>query len=210
MKKVLILALFVALSSIPALAQDDYNKFELFAGYSHNRVDLNLDDDPDEEDVFDELDERVGFNGFNAAVTGNISRYVGLKFDVSGHWHSDNFTVSTTAGPQRVDFDTTLWNFLGGVQIKDNASTSTVKPFAHALVGAGHISTEFAGSPAVGSAITEADLDDTGFAAVIGGGLDIRAGDNLDVRLIQFDYNPNRFSDETFHNFRIGVGIVFH
>ena len=51
---------------------------------------------------------------------------------------------------------------------------------------------------------------ETGFAGAFGGGLDIRAGDRIDVRVIQFDYNPTRLFDSTQHNFRIGVGIVFH
>ena len=67
----------------------------------------------------------------------------------------------------------------------------------------------------------------TGFAAAIGGGLDIRLTPRIDLRAIQIDYNPMRFdfSDfgavgipgtptplgeprRTLHNFRIGIGIV--
>jgi hypothetical protein len=46
------------------------------------------------------------------------------------------------------------------------------------------------------------------FARVFGGG--------IDLRLIQFDYNPifvrtrNGIEGKTQHNFRIGVGLVFH
>ena len=51
---------------------------------------------------------------------------------------------------------------------------------------------------------------ETGFAAAIGGGIDYRISDRLDVRAVQFDYNPTRLFDGTQHNFRIGVGIVIH
>lgn len=73
------------------------------------------------------------------------------------------------------------------------------------------------------------DFDDAGFAAAFGGGLDVRLNDRIDIRVIQIDYNPMRFdfSDfgaigvpgtptplgdpkRTLHNFRIGIGIVFH
>jgi opacity protein-like surface antigen len=74
-----------------------------------------------------------------------------------------------------------------------------------------------------------ADFDDAGFTAAIGGGLDIRLSDRVAIRAIQVDYNPMKFdfSDfgttgipgtptftgdqkRTLHNFRIGIGIVFH
>jgi opacity protein-like surface antigen len=213
MKKVLILALFVALTSLTALAQDgDYKKVEFFGGFSHNRVDLNLDTDADEQDFAGELNERWGFNGFNAAITGNVNRYVGLKFDVSAHWNSEDIAFEDDLGNDRTaNLDNQLWNFLGGVQIKDNASTSAIKPFAHALVGAGHISVDST-ETTVGRTFVDdlGDTDETGFAAAIGGGLDVRAGDRLDIRVIQVDWNPTRFNDQTYHNFRFGFGLVFH
>ncbi len=72
------------------------------------------------------------------------------------------------------------------------------------------------------------DFEDSGFAAAIGGGLDIHLSKRVDVRAIQVDYNPMRFDftdfgavgipgtptplgepKRTLHNFRIGIGIVF-
>jgi hypothetical protein len=51
---------------------------------------------------------------------------------------------------------------------------------------------------------------DTGFAAAFGGGIDIRASNRIDIRVIQIDYNPTRLFDGTQHNLRVGIGIVFH
>ena len=68
---------------------------------------------------------------------------------------------------------------------------------------------------------------ETSFAMKLGGGLDIRAGKRIDIRVIQIDYNPvfagNRraqsisgpfnpvnFTGKTSNNFTIGVGIVIH
>jgi hypothetical protein len=192
-------ALLVACFAPAAFAQtgDDYNKVEFFGGYSHNRVDTGIDDnDPDLGDIFD---EREGFNGFNASITGNVSRYVGLKFDYSYHQRDIEFGADNT--------NFRLHNFLGGVQFKDNTKDSekVVKPFAHILAGAARASvdlTEFDD--------TLEDVSETGFAAAIGGGLDIRVHPRVDIRAIQFDYNPNRFEGQTSHNFRIGVGIVIH
>ena len=201
-----------------ALGQD-YKRFELFAGYSHNRVDVGPveDFDPGDDLEFDDIfDEREGFNGFNVSIVGNFRRYFGAKFDYSYHQKSFDFGPDNTT--------VRLHNILGGIQVKDNAAEGRFKPFAHALVGVGRTSADL-------SEFDDDlfDFDDSGFAAAIGGGVDIRLSDRVDLRLIQIDYNPMRFdfSDfgavgipgtptptgsekRTLHNFRIGIGIVFH
>lgn len=212
MRKFLLLAAFIMACAPLTFAQttDDYNKVEVFAGYSHNRVDTGIDDnDPDVGDIFE---EREGFNGVNGSITGNLSRYVGVKFDYSYHQKTFDF------GPDNTNFR--LHNFLGGVQFKDNSKDETkrVRPFAHVLAGGARAAVDL-------SELDDdlEDFSDTGFAAAIGGGLDIRVHPRVDIRAFQFDYNPTRFEfssndlsgnpireTETSHNFRIGVGIVFH
>jgi opacity protein-like surface antigen len=102
------------------------------------------------------------------------------------------------------------------VQLKDNSTEGTFKPFAHALAGVAHArnSVEFNGvacAPAVVLGLcSPATESETGFAAAFGGGLDIRASDRISIRAIQVDYNPTKLFDSTQHNFRIGVGIVIH
>ena len=199
MRKLILLAIFIAAAAPAAFAQTDYNKVEGAVLYSHNRVDTGIQDE-DDDDLDDIIDQREGFNGFNASVTGNVSRYVGLKGDYS--FHRKSFEVSNGVGTFDVDGD--LHNFLGGVQIKDNSRETKVKPFAHFLAGIAHARSDIEGLADAG------DQSETGFAAAIGGGLDFRVSDRVDIRAVQFDYNPNRFSGETQHNFRIGVGVVFH
>jgi hypothetical protein len=196
----------------------DYRRFELFAGYSHNRVDVGPveDFDPDDDLEFNDIfDEREGFNGFNVSATGNFHRYFGAKFDYSYHQKSFGFANDNTT--------IRLHNILGGIQVKDNSSDARWKPFAHALVGVGRTSAD----------LSEfdnrlEDFDDAGFAAAIGGGLDVRVAQRVDIRIFQIDYNPMRFDftdfgtvgipgtpvlrgdlKRTLHNFRIGRGIVF-
>jgi opacity protein-like surface antigen len=198
MRKLLFLALFIACSAPAAFAQSDYDKVNVFVGYSHNRVDTGLaDDDPDIDDI---VDEREGFNGVNGSVTGNVTRYVGLKGDYSFHTK----TFSDTAFPG-VEVRSNLHNFLGGVQFRDNAKETKVKPFAHVLAGAAHATFDVRGLA------TPLDFDDseTGFAMAVGGGLDFRVNDRIDIRAVQFDYNPTRLASETQHNFRVGIGVVF-
>ena len=212
LKTMLIGIIIVACASIAAAQSDDYKKFEFFAGYSHNRIDTGIsDDDPELDDIFD---EREGFHGFNTSITGNLSRYFGLKADFSGHFKSRTFPFGSIANA--VDVDSRVYNFLGGVQFKDNSSEKTFKPFAHALAGVAHARNRVNVSNDVCIAIVPSPcpIDDTitetGFAAAFGGGIDIRAGDRIDIRVIQVDYNPTRLFDSTQHNFRIGVGIVIH
>lgn len=89
-------------------------------------------------------------------------------------------------------------------------------PFAHALVGTARVRNEIDVSNDVCIAIVPSPCPpdftekETGFAAAFGGGIDIRASNRIDIRVIQIDYNPTGVFDRTQHNFRIGVGIVFH
>lgn len=212
--KTILLGLMIVVSASICTAQSDYKKFEFFTGYSHNRVDTGIgDDDPALDDV---VDEREGFHGFNVAATGNFTRYLGLKGDFSAHFKSQTiqFGSGSTQGAA-IDVDSRLMNFLGGIQIKDNSTEGTFKPFAHALAGVAHgrNRVEFNNIACIAiapSPCTNFTETDTGFAGAFGGGIDIRLNNRVDIRAIQFDYNPTKLFDSTQHNFRIGVGIVFH
>ena len=212
-KTTLIVTLILACASIAA-AQSDYKKFEFFGGYSHSRIDTGIgDSEPALQDI---IDEREGFHGFETSVTGNVSRYFGVKFDFSGHFKSKRFPISAVPGADALEIDSRVFNFLGGVQIKDNATEGTFKPFAHALVGAAHarnrVDVAEGGCIAIFPSPCPVDLteSETGFAGAFGGGIDIRLNNRIDIRAIQIDYNPTRLFDSTQHNFRIGVGIVIH
>jgi hypothetical protein len=209
MRKALFLALAILTSSSVAVAQPDYKKWEFFGGYSHNRVDTGIgDEDPALDDI---VDEREGFHGFNTSITGNVSRYLGLKFDFAGHFKEKDFPFPLSS---TLNVNSRVFNFLGGVQVKDNSTDATFKPFAHALIGGAHVRNRvtFTGGciAIVPSPCPNFTDSETGLAGAVGGGIDIRASNKVDIRVIQFDYNPTRVFDSTQHNFRIGVGIVIH
>ena len=190
---------------------DDYHKFEVFGGYSNNQVDTGLPNY--NNDVRGFFGDRETFHGFEVSAVGNVNRYVGIKASISGHFKDYEFNVPVSFSPpitNRLEIDSSIYNFLGGVQVKDNAKEgSRFRPFAHALIGVAHRRNEFSGSfcqqPNSGC-----DQSSTGFAAAIGGGIDIKATKRLSIRAFQFDYNPNRLNDTTKHNFRFGFGLVFH
>lgn len=216
MHKVAIAMIFAAISGVAAFAQTastDYKKAEVFVGYSNNQVDTGVSPN---DDFSDFVDDRESFHGFNASGVYNFSRYLGAKVDVSGTYNNKNFAfaVPVTGGTGNVSFDadSSLYNFLGGIQIKDNASTARLKPFAHILAGAGH------GRVKVSNVSCDITVDCTGFsgttsetglAGAFGGGLDVKLTDRIDLRAIQVDYNPIKFDNATTHNVRIGIGLVF-
>jgi opacity protein-like surface antigen len=213
MRKLLFLAILVVATASMAFAQDtDYNKVEFAVGYSHARVDTGIDDPDFEDDFADFIADRRGFNGFDTSITGNVSRYVGIKGNLSGHFKSDSFTD----GVDTINTRERIWQFMGGLQLKDNSKEARVKPFGHVLAGVANQSlratlTGFADS---------FETDDTSFAMKFGGGIDVRVHPRVDIRVIELNYNPifsgdreidgTTFSGRTQHNFTIGFGITIH
>lgn len=201
MRKLLFSVMVMACAATLSYAQTDYNKVDIFVGFSHNRVDTGIsNNEPELDDV---IDEREGFNGFNASVTGNVTRYIGIKGDYSFHRKS----FSNSFGGVTADVDADVHQLFGGVQFKDNSKETKVKPFAHLMAGfaRGKSDATVTGIPG----FTSFEETETGFAGIIGGGVDIKISPRVDFRAIQFDYNPTRLGDSTQHNFRIGIGIVF-
>ncbi|HWS89350.1 MAG TPA: outer membrane beta-barrel protein [Pyrinomonadaceae bacterium] len=198
MRKLFMAALFIACTSSFALAQtgDDYNKYDVGVLYSHNRQDIGV-----EAPNQNFLEEREGFHGFEAFVKGNVSRYVGLKGSYS--FNRKSFDIVGNTAATTFDVDANLHQFLGGVEFKDNARETSVKPFAHVLAGVGHARAD------VSNNTVSFDESETGFAAAIGGGVDFRLSDRVDLRAVQFDYNPTRDNGQTSHNFRVGIGLIF-
>ena len=198
MRKLFFAAIIIACAAPFAAAQTasggDYNKYDVYVGFSHNRVDVGFDD-PNQNF----LQNREGFNGIEAAGTYNLSRYFGVKADYTFNRKTFNDTFSDgTNFSVREDLHT----LTGGVEIKDNAPETKIKPFAHGLVGFTHARANVSG-------ISGAIDSETGFSAIIGGGLDFRVSPRVDIRAIQFDYNPTRLGGTTQNNFRFGVGVVF-
>jgi len=211
MKKAIFLFSIAALTAVFVSAQavDDYKKGEFYVGYSNGQVDTGLDSGSTAADFFR---DRQTFHGFEASGGG-------VKGDISGTYNGSRFTGNFDVGgsPATVSFDTdsSLYNFLGGVQIKDNSRSGRFKPFAHALVGAGHARTKFSdftcapGNLCTAIFVPDESTSGTGFAGAFGGGLDIRLNDKFQIRAFQVDYNPVRIEGNTQHNVRFGAGIVF-
>ena len=105
MSKVFYIPVLIVLMWLPAMAQGDTPKVELFGGYSY-----------------------VGgnFHGWNASVAGNVNKWFGVVADVSGH--SGGFDEVDVVERQRIN------SFLVGPRLSIRKH-KRVTPFVHALFG---------------------------------------------------------------------------
>ena len=231
MKRILTLSTVLLICTTTAFAQSsEYKKWEFFGGYSALNFD-NLGDDTDNAAVNDLLSEKNTLRGFELAITRNFHQYEGAKFDYSLHLREDNF--SRPAGSGTVD--TTVQNFLGGIQVKDNSEDGPrFKPFAHALFGVAvqKIDLDSPQLPLV-LGISDFHVNETSFSMAFGGGIDIKLNDRIDIRAAQIDWNIITRGDQQLgivlvptpfqtvgqpfvipgtrqDNLRLSIGIVIH
>ena len=119
-------------------------------------------------------------NGWEASGQYKFRNWLGGVADLDAHYglpsHLDYRNVSFMVGPQ-ISFP------------------SRISPFAHVLVGIGHI---------------RAGSSDSSLSTAIGGGVDLRLLPLISWRVIQGDDVVTRYFGGTQHNVRISTGIVFH
>ena len=251
--RLLLLVVLIFSCAATAFAQgaDDYNKLEVYGGYSLGRIKTNVNSasftSGGGTETFTNLCSNAtgdmlghtfqrffcthrNFNGFDGSITYNVSKHVGIKGDFTGHFKTeafvDNFTPPGVT--QTISNQERLYNVLGGVQIKNNGKTARLKPFAHALAGVARYTNRQRQTldlfPQFNFTIEDRV---TSLALKLGGGLDLRMGKRIDLRVFEFDYNPVfagdrqarsiagpftsvSFKGKTAHNYTIGVGIVIH
>lgn len=217
MNKIVLALCLTIFTSVFAFAQttsDEYKKAEFYVGFSNNQVDTGVERE-DRNEIGEFFNERESFNGINVSGVANVTRYVGIKGDFSATYRNDEFSTPVLVGTttQNVGFklNSQLYNVLGGVQVKDNASTSRIKPFGYALagVGIGRVKVKSLTCPTGVDCSDFTSGSEKGLAMAFGGGLDIKISDRVDFRAIKADYNPIRFDGATQHNFRVGIGFVF-
>jgi hypothetical protein len=110
-------------------------------------------------------------NGWDGSVTYKFSKMIGVTGDVSGAYRS--------IGP----VDAHLYTYTFGPVVSFNAGR--VKPFVHALAGGANLGAN-AGGPSVSA---------NGFAAMAGGGVDLKLDRHFALRLFQADWVYYHFSD---------------
>lgn len=207
----LLLLLIVTLVSAPTvLAQDDYSDWEFFIGYAHERAN-NGADRLDRRGLainpngttrrVDFVSERVPHHGVTGEVVANVHRNVGLVANFSATFARTDFLDALTG--QEFNARLSRYTLLFGPRFNFR-NDSPVIPFAHALFGATKYNADFRDND-----FTCPDTNDTAFAMALGGGIDVRVSDSIDIRPIQVDYLPVFFSERREDNLRFSAGIKF-
>jgi hypothetical protein len=162
----------------------------VFVGYSYMSADLVSND-------------RTNLNGWNGSVEGKVLPFIGLLADFSGHYGSVPLAVNPTCTAVigvpclALSARTNIHSFLFGPRI--SVSVGKVRPFAHALIGAAHMS----------ESSSLLSSSDTSFAYALGGGIDYHLIPLISWR-VQGDLLQTRFFSNTQNNVLISTGIVVH
>jgi len=160
----------------------------VFVGYSYMSADLVSNN-------------RTNLNGWNGSVEGKVLPFIGLVADFSGHYGSVPLAVNPTCTAvigvpcSTLTASTNIHSFLFGPRI--SVSVGKVRPFAHALIGAAHMS----------ESSSLLSSSDTSFAYALGGGIDYHLIPLISWR-VQGDLLQTRFFSNTQNNVRISTGIV--
>jgi opacity protein-like surface antigen len=227
MRKFALVAVVTLVCSSYAVAQDDYRKYEFFGGYSIMHFDRATDSN--NARLTELLERKEVLNGFNVSANYNFHKYAGVVFDYSYHFREDEFTTSFSGPPVTLTgtVDTHLHNILGGIQFKNNKHDGpTLKPFGYGVAGWAIQKVDLE-SPQLFSAIgvNSVSQNESSFAFAVGGGVDFRLTDRLDLRAAKVDLNFIRRGEQQFpvagggtlflpsatqYNIRYSVGIVIH
>ncbi len=138
--------------------------------------------------------DRSNLNGWNGSLEGKVLSYIGIVADISGHYGQQTVFPACNGLPDCFAFNTSTrqHTFVFGPRV--SVSVGKIRPFAHYLVGAGHISVSGAGS-------------DTSFAQAVGGGIDYKLIPLVAWRF-QGDFLQTRYFGTKQDNFRLSTGIV--
>jgi hypothetical protein len=168
-------------------------KGNVFFGYSYTQATLGS------TSSFLQQTAKNGFNGWEGSLEGSVLPFISIVADVSGHYGSGNvhlpITCPTSGCTTSLHATGSEYNFLFGPRV--SVSIAGVRPFAHALIGASHMSQSATG-------INESS---TGFSDAIGGGVDIKLLPVIGWRF-QGDYLQTRFFSDTQNTYRFSTGVV--
>jgi hypothetical protein len=139
-------------------------------------------------------------NGGSGTFEYNINKVLGVVADLGGYHNGDinNFQIDNTA-----------FTYLFGPRF--NWRTSRLTPYVQMLVGGARLSASYF-DPTTNARVTG---HQNGFAAALGGGIDIKMTQHISVKPIQLEYlmtqDPSPFSDlpHTQNNLRYSAGVLF-
>jgi opacity protein-like surface antigen len=184
MKKSLWGVLLIAVFGIilPARAQDETPKFDLYAGYDYVRFNVTA------KVAGFPPSQSFNANGGGGQLEYNPNGWLGIVGDMSGYGVLSNSHLEAGA-----------FSYLAGPRI--NLAHGKVTPFAQVLLGGIWATSGIGGG---GS--------QSHFAMTAGGGVDLKISRHIAIRLAQAEYFMTKFPDglnNRQNNFRFSTGVVF-
>jgi opacity protein-like surface antigen len=182
----ILLSLAVLLLPASLFAQSDYNP-KFFIGYSNLQGEgLPNKNDPDNLLSPDFLDRRSTLHGINAEATFPIRNF-GLTADFSFNRNK----LSSDIGNLEQSTKTDVLYFVGGPSFNFRNQTR-FEPFVRLMGGGARTNFEITSRTqlAGGTNTNEFDTNSTDLAVMLGGGLDVRVGEKVTLRVFQMDYAP--------------------
>jgi hypothetical protein len=133
---------------------------------------------------------RVEFFAGPSAAYIHRHGFAGVQMSITGNFRR-SVGLSGDLGIQSAIFGETTYQILFGPRFFKRGSNVT--GFLHALSGI----------------VFPRGGQDPAFTTGLGGGMDVRVGSRVAIRLLQADYLPTRSSGRWFHNGRAALGVVF-
>jgi hypothetical protein len=177
-----VLLLTLAAIALPANAQNETSKLEVYGGYDYVRFNINANIAGVAPSA------SYNANGGGSQLEYNTNNWLGLVGDLDGYYVAKGSTALAGA-----------FSYLFGPRF--NLRRSKVTPFAQVLFG-GLTATSGIGNSGVTSA----------FAMTAGGGLDCKLSKLISIRPVQAEYYLTKFPDglnNRQNNFRFSSGVVF-
>lgn len=200
MTRIFLLLLIALMCAPAAFSQNkDYSYYEFYVGYAYERADNNADSFDRNGRlkingaVVDFVSENRGYNGFQAEFNQNVTRNIGIVTSFSGTYNNSNYFDLKSGKTFHANVQ--RYNLMIGPRY--NWRTESVTPFVHGLFGVSHIRGDF----------DDRTRSQTAFAMAFGGGLDVHAGEHVDVRVIQVDYLPTFFNGKRQDGIRASAGV---
>jgi opacity protein-like surface antigen len=207
MRKLLLLFAILLVCAPSGFAQSDYSNWEFFIGYAHERANNGADrldrrglavNSNGSTQRVDLISGRIPYNGFSTEVVANLNRHIGLVGNFSATFGNADFVDALTG--RRFNARVSRYLLLGGPRF--NWRHSAFTPYAHALFGVARYQAKFHNGD-----FSCPDTSETAFAMALGGGLDIRASNHIDIRAGQVDYLPVFFSHGREDGLRFSAGV---
>ena len=171
---------------------------EIFVGYTNLQGEGLPDRNVADNSIFntDFFQSRTSLHGVNASITAYNEVGIGITGDFSFARRERGQDFAGGRDEQNTD----IYYFLGGPTVKFNRS-HRAQPFARLMAGVAYnrfkANTELVAPAGTGTVGNSFVIGATDFAASVGGGMDVRVGDRVKLRVFQVDWAPVFLRDRT-------------